>query len=270
MQISKRLEAVACMVTPGLLLADIGTDHAYIPIELVRRGVVPQAVAMDINRGPLERAKENIRQCGLSDRIDVRLSDGLEALRPGEAGSIVISGMGGPLTVRILREGANRLSGFRELILQPQSEIRLVREYIEEQGWQISREDMVLEDGKYYPIIGVSPARSRNGTACGRQEEFPGQTGASGREESGEPRYGPKGKMTSPELRYGPVLLTERHPVLCDFLLREQRVKRRILKSLGQGSGKAAATRRREVEQELAIVEEALAYYNDKERIPLQ
>lgn len=94
MQISERLRAVAGMVSPGCRLADVGTDHAYIPIYLMQNGVIPQAVAMDINQGPLLRATENIRRYGLTGRIETRLSDGLEKLQAGEADTILIAGMG--------------------------------------------------------------------------------------------------------------------------------------------------------------------------------
>lgn len=241
MQISKRLEAVAAMVTSGRKIADVGTDHAYIPIELVKRGVVPWAVAMDVNRGPLQKAEENIRQYGLEQKIETRLSDGLAALAPGEAQSIIIAGMGGPLTIRILREGEEKLAGCRELILQPQSEIRLVRAYLEEQGWMADREEMILEEGKYYPMMHVALPQNQEEIRCPGQE-----------------------KLSPVQLRYGPILLSEHHPVLHEFLLREQNVNRRILESLGRACGAAAVRRRREVEQELKIVEEALSHYYDK------
>ena len=121
MELSKRLEAVAAFVTAGYTLADIGTDHAYIPIELVRTGHIPQAIAMDVNRGPLERAEENIREHGLSGRISTRLSDGFSAMEPGEADSAVIAGMGGGLTIRILKDGECVVNTLKECILQPQS-----------------------------------------------------------------------------------------------------------------------------------------------------
>ena len=155
MQISERLRAVAGMVSPGCRLADVGTDHAYIPIYLMQNGVIPQAVAMDINQGPLLRATENIRRYGLTGRIETRLSDGLEKLQTGEADTILIAGMGGLLMVRILENGQGVLAGCRELVLQPQSDIRSVRAYLEEKGWQLDREDLVFEDGKYYPMMRV-------------------------------------------------------------------------------------------------------------------
>ena len=105
MQISKRLEAVADMVTSGCRIVDVGTDHGYIPIFLTEAGKITHAIAGDVNRGPLQKAVEHISQYGLEEQIETRLSDGLAAVQPGEADSIIIAGMGGPLTVRILKEG---------------------------------------------------------------------------------------------------------------------------------------------------------------------
>ena len=149
MQISKRLQAVSDMVASGSCLADVGTDHGYIPIYLVEEKRIPSAIAMDINRGPLSRARENIERNGLSDQIETRLSDGLDALLPGEADTIVIAGMGGPLAVEILKRGRAVLESCRDLIFQPQSEIWTVRRYLDENGWRIRRENMILEEGKY-------------------------------------------------------------------------------------------------------------------------
>ena len=153
MELSKRLQAVAGLVTAGSVLADIGTDHAYIPIWLTESGRIRGAVAMDVNPGPLERAEENIREHGLKDHICTRLSDGFAALKPGEADCAVIAGMGGGLTVRILREGRSIVRTLKECILQPQSEIEKVRAFLLEEGFLFIKEDMVEEDGKYYPMM---------------------------------------------------------------------------------------------------------------------
>ena len=102
MQLSKRLEAIASMVTPGNRLVDVGCDHGYLPIALVRRQIIPSAIAMDVRSGPLGRAKENIEAYGLNPYIETRLSDGLEALQPGEGDTLSVAGMGGPLIERIL------------------------------------------------------------------------------------------------------------------------------------------------------------------------
>ena len=142
---------MASMVTTGGILADIGTDHAYVPIALVQRQKIKGAIAMDINEGPLARAQEHIRAARLEEYIQTRLSDGAEALLPNEADSILIAGMGGELILHILTEGESVCSTAKELILQPQSEIHKVREYLRQHQYKIEDEDMVCEEGKYYP-----------------------------------------------------------------------------------------------------------------------
>ena len=105
MELSKRLQAVADLVTAHYKLADIGTDHAYIPIYLTQQKKITEAVALDVNEGPLQRAEEHIRENGLEAEIETRLSNGFQALQPGEVQSAVIAGMGGGLVIRILTEG---------------------------------------------------------------------------------------------------------------------------------------------------------------------
>ena len=134
MQISKRLRTVASFVTEGNSIADIGTDHAYVPIFLAKEGKITKALAMDIKKGPLERAKTHIQKQGLSDMIEVRLSDGLSAFQKGEAETIIISGMGGALIQKILEEGKEVLCEAKEFILSPQSEIQDFRHFL--QNWK--------------------------------------------------------------------------------------------------------------------------------------
>ena len=153
MQLSKRLLAVSEMVTSNSRLADIGTDHAYIPIYLVENQRVPHAIAMDVNKGPLNRAKENIELHGLKEYIETRLSDGAAALRNGEVDSVVIAGMGGGLVIKILTEGSEVLESVKELILQPQSELAFVRRFLQENQFAVIEENMVLDEGKYYPMM---------------------------------------------------------------------------------------------------------------------
>ncbi|MCD8119891.1 MAG: tRNA (adenine(22)-N(1))-methyltransferase TrmK [Lachnospiraceae bacterium] len=155
LNLSVRLRAVASYAVSGLPLADIGTDHGYVPIYLVDRGVIPSAIAADVRTGPLERAAEHIREYGLEEKIKVRLSDGLKNIRPGEVSQVLIAGMGGGLMARILAEGQNVLheDGFCRLILSPQSEVRLVREELAKSGFQITEEHMVKDEGKFYFII---------------------------------------------------------------------------------------------------------------------
>lgn len=153
MQLSRRMHLLASRVTEGNRLADVGTDHGYIPIALVLQKRIPSAIAMDVNPGPLERARAHIRACGLDTYIETRLSDGLHKLGAGEADTVLIAGMGGALTVRIMSEGGHCLGSVKELILQPQSEIHLVRAWLCRNGFRITEEDIVLDDGKYYPMM---------------------------------------------------------------------------------------------------------------------
>lgn len=131
MKLSKRLEMVASFVERGSRIADIGTDHGYLPIALIERGVSPGAIAMDIGQGPLARAKEHVLACGMEDKIELRLSDGLAELKPGEADSVVIAGMGGELVLHILEQGRALWESTGAFVLSPQSELDKVRIYLE-------------------------------------------------------------------------------------------------------------------------------------------
>ena len=114
-QLSKRMSALASLVTEGSRLADIGTDHGYIPIALVQKGRIPSALAMDVGKGPLSRAREHIHSQGLDTYIETRLSDGLTELHEGEADTVLIAGMGGMLMKRILEGGGHCLSSGAEV-----------------------------------------------------------------------------------------------------------------------------------------------------------
>ena len=219
MELSKRLKAVAELVTPGMRLADVGTDHGYIPIYLTEAGVIPSAIAMDINKGPLERAKEHIREHGLEGKIQTRLSDGLKNLQMNEADCMIAAGMGGGLVIRILSEERDTAGSLKELILQPQSEIDSVRKYLTEEGYRIVAEDMVYEDGKYYPMMKAVPCMAGAG-------EIP---------------------YSEEELEFGRVLLQQAHPVLGQFLEREMEIQNRILSALESQESVRAKKRMEEI-----------------------
>lgn len=227
MELSKRLSAVAGLVTEGASVADIGTDHGYIPIYLAGKDGSRKLIAMDINEGPLKRAKAHIQAEGYEEVIETRLSDGLEALKPGEVHTMIAAGMGGGLVIHILEAQPEVTAGIREFILQPQSEIGKVRRYLETHGFVIVKEDMVEEDGKYYPMMKVLHG----------QEQRP---------------------ATKIELLYGRKLLEERHPVLLQYLRREQQLKTRIQDALRAQNTGRAKQRIQELEDELTLIKEAL------------
>ena len=153
MELSKRLYAVASLVTEGASVADVGTDHRYIPIYLIQQNIASKAIALDINGGPLERARMHIIGYNLKGQIETRLSDGLLAVQPGEVDTMIAAGMGGGLIIRILEDGKEVVESLKEFILQPQSEVWRVRRYLLDHHMNIIDEDMVEEDGKYYPMM---------------------------------------------------------------------------------------------------------------------
>ncbi|MCR4999805.1 MAG: class I SAM-dependent methyltransferase [Lachnospiraceae bacterium] len=228
--ISNRLEALCSMVTPGYKLADIGCDHGFLSIALVERGICPSAIAMDLRPGPLSHAVENIAHEGLSNRIETRLSDGLDKLSIGEAESIVIAGMGGRLLIHILEAGDTIAKAAQELILQPQSEIPLVRHYLVEQGYQLLAEDMLCEDGKYYPMMKVAPAATDRGEILAERDA---------------------------DYLYGKMLLRNAHPVLREYLQWELRIKEEIRSKLP--TDMATSTRMAEVNEAIASLQATIA-----------
>lgn len=228
------MKAVAGMVTSGGVLADVGTDHGYIPIALVQRQKIIGAIAMDINKGPLARAQENIASAQLGDYIQTRLSDGVAALDEGEADSILIAGMGGELVIHILSEGEKVCKAASELILQPQSDIRKVREYLRLHHYKIVDEDMICEDGKYYPMMRVVNVETDE--AWTKMNE---QTRA------------------ACDI-YGPLLLRNGNPVLRRFLVRQHCQLTQILQTLqAQTASEKIKTRIAEVSEELQYNESA-------------
>lgn len=229
MELSVRLQAVADMVTEGTKVADVGTDHAYIPIYLVEHDKNPSAIAVDINRGPLKKAEENISSHNLENKIETRLSDGLKQLHLGEADSVVIAGMGGGLVVKIMEEGTLHKKYVKEWILQPQSEISKVRQYLNENGYCIVEENMVIDEGKFYPMMRVTE---------GTIEEY-----------------------TQEELCYGKCLLKEKNPILKKFLEKEIDIKKEILEKLHQTRGGQVAKRIEEIEEETDRLQKTLSSF---------
>ena len=151
-KLSKRLSAAASFVRDGAVCADIGTDHAYIPISLVLENRVKYAIASDINEGPILKAKENIEKYGLSDKITVRVADGLDGIETYKPDSIVICGMGGELIARIIDNCDYVKKQGIQLVLQPMTSISELREYLSH-GFKIYNEDIVLDADKLYQII---------------------------------------------------------------------------------------------------------------------
>lgn len=214
--LSARMKAVVNFVTPGNSVCDVGCDHGYISIYLVQEGIAPHVLAMDIHSGPLERAREHVTEVMLQNYISLRLSDGLTQYQLGEAQTLICAGMGGPLMQKILTREPDKTADFKELILQPQSEVAEFRHFLRDFGYAIIAEDMVFEDGKFYPVI-----KAQQG----------------------------KWETTQPELedRYGPLLLRQQHPTLIQYLEKEWETTLELLAEL-EKTELTQRTARRQIE----------------------
>ena len=156
MMISKRLETVASFVPQGAVLLDVGSDHAYLPIELVEKGHIERAIAGEVVVGPYQSAVKNVENNGLSDKIQVRLANGLAAFEESDQVSVItIAGMGGRLIASILEEGFDKLANVDRLILQPNNREDDLRSWLQDHGFQIIAESILEEAGKFYEILVV-------------------------------------------------------------------------------------------------------------------
>lgn len=151
--LGERLSACAEFVRRGSVTADIGTDHAKLPIWLVLNGIIERAIASDINEGPIERAKSNIEHYNLSDKITAFIGDGLASLTPDMAQDIIIAGMGGELIAAILERAEWLKDSTYRLILQPMTHPEKLRAWLFDNGFDIIDEKAVLDTNKLYTVI---------------------------------------------------------------------------------------------------------------------
>ena len=207
MRLSDRLENILELVPRGLACADIGCDHGFMAIELVSRGIAPKVIASDLRTGPLERARENVEKAGLSDKISLIISDGFSAIEPGSVKTAVIAGMGGMLIRDILTSGMDCIKQMDEFIVQPQSNIPEFRNFLRQSGFEIKRNNVLIDAGKYY-----FPMRIKY---TGKIDENPSIT---------------------PEDRYGADLIEENRG-LSDYLDAEMSSYEKILEKLISESG---------------------------------
>ena len=212
-------------------MVDVGCDHGYLPVYLVMNHRIPGAIAADVGKGPLERAREHICRYHMQNYIETRLCDGLSGISAGEGDTLVIAGMGGPLMEKILSDNPEVRDSFQELILQPQSDIPRFRHFLMSNGYRITEEKMILEDGKFYPMMKAIRDQKRNESWTPLEEMF------------------------------GKYLLQEKNPVLQQFLQRELRIRQNILTKLQKAETEETKKRRNEVEEEKQLILAALNIY---------
>lgn len=226
MELSKRLNAIAQMVKEETV-ADIGTDHGYLPIYLVSEKGLKKVIACDINQGPLNKAKENINERGLSDYIETRLGNGLEKVEPNECECITISGMGGMLVINILEEGKDVVESVKRLVLQPQHDIPKVREYVLKNGFKIEDEKMLVEDGKTYTVINA---------VKGEEEPY-----------------------SEAELVFGRVLIERKDKELSSYVIRRKEKLEKIMENIKE-KGDLKSDRFKELERERNLCGEVMKW----------
>lgn len=211
MKLPLRLLSIARLIPTGKIVADIGTDHGILPVFLVSEGISPSAIASDLNEGPLEAAKKNIIQAGLSDKIKLRLGFGLKTVGLGEAEVAVIAGMGGG-TIRNIIEACGDQCPVEQLVMQPMGDSGQLREWLVSHGWKISDEDIIEESGRYYEII----------YSVRGQEDVTDQI----------------------ILTIGPRLFEKKHPLLGKVIQREIEGNKNVIASLNLGTGEEINSKR--------------------------
>ena len=155
MELSKRLKRIAEHVDKCESVADIGTDHGYIPIYLVKEGICKKAIASDINKGPIEKAKVNVAFEGVSNKVKCLLGPGLNPLKVGEVNGVILAGMGGNLTRDILLADMDKVKKYDFIILQPAQNPEVLREFLYKNDYEIIDEDLIKDEGRFYELFKV-------------------------------------------------------------------------------------------------------------------
>ena len=227
-ELSKRMTAIAEMVPKCGVVADVGCDHGFVSIYLIQKEVAGKVIAMDVNKGPLERAKEHVEERCLQGYIQLRLSDGLEkVVEEDQVDAVVIAGMGGVLMVRILQDAlVERGLHIPQLILQPQSDPALLRSFLRGHNYTIVEEKMVCEDAKYYQML-----RAVHRAAPVPQADYESALSDA----------------------FGPLLLKEKNPVLSQYLKKEIIKFENIIKTMQEKQSQDE-----QVSKKLEFLKEAL------------
>jgi tRNA (adenine22-N1)-methyltransferase len=228
MQLPPRLSAIAGFVPAGRWVVDIGTDHALLPVYLIKNSKCPGAVAGDVREGPYRMAKKSVSGAGLTDRIGIRLGDGLTIVRPGEVEVAVIAGMGGGTIRDIIRNSLGTASVLERLVLQPMVDGGALRIWLVKNGWRLADETLVEDGGTIYEIIAAER----------------------GREEETDPLL----------LEIGPRLVEKKDPLLKKHLTNQTRALKRIIYNLARSTSPEAQHKKTELLARLGEMKKVLAW----------
>jgi tRNA (adenine22-N1)-methyltransferase len=229
-KLSKRLEMVVSFIPEGSRIADIGSDHAYLPCYAVDKGIAAAGIAGEVAEGPYQSAVKQVKYSQLEDVISVRKGDGLEVISPNETDCVTIAGMGGSLIASILENGKDKLEGVSRLILQPNVGAIAIRKWLLQNGWELKAERILEEDNKIYEVLVADKGDS-------------------------EAPYDKKDK----ELLVGPFLLKEKSPVFKRKWSQEMSQWKSIIENMKKAEDSPELQERKEqIQQKINIVEEVL------------
>lgn len=270
MRLPLRLEAVARQVPPGEVVADVGTGHGLLPMALVARGIAPRVIAIDASSAALEEADRLLRETVVRG-VSLRVGWGLTPLSPGEAGVVVLAGVGGETICAILAAGAAVAHAARKLVLQPQNHADRLRRWLLLHGFALVEEALVEERGHFYPVIAAAPASGlddggETGLAAGTMGDaaavWPVPREADlwpGLEEWARRRGLPQ--LPAPWwLAVGPLLAAERHPVLTTQVRRRLNAARTLALRLEPKGTTGAAGRLPGLREEIGLLEKVCAW----------
>lgn len=232
--LSCRLAAIAAFIPNDCSVADIGSDHAYLPLHLAMHKNANKLIAGEVNEGPYQAAKHQVKRLQLGHMIDVRKGDGLDVIETEEVNVVVIAGMGGPLICSILERGLDKLKGIDRLVLQPNVAGHIVRRWLYEHNWPLTAETIIKEDGKVYEVL----------LAESRDSEQPYQQLSCLAKERA--------------ILMGPYLLQEKSDAFCYKWRLELEKRYKICQSLHKSLAEDSTEKRMQLEKEIRMIEEVL------------
>lgn len=221
---SSRLFEISQMIKPGLPIADIGSDHARLPIFLMENELIPWAIATELGDGPYNRMKRALYAAGLPERIDARQGDGLQVLQTGEVGGVVIAGMGGDLISFLLSRDWAKSESFAYYLLQPMSRAGVLRQTLADRGWPLVDEVLIKDNGQYYVIIHTCPGR----------EAY---------------------ELNELEQELGPIVLRQENPLKNDYLTHYLNKYKKVYDSLARSNGVHARDLRNDIRRRIRELE---------------
>jgi len=226
LKLSHRLATLAQMVPVGARIADIGTDHAFLPCYLGQERISPFAIGVEVKKGPYQRACSTVEAFDQKEKVEIRLGDGLAVINPGEVDIVIIAGMGGAAICDILENSPQVVTLLDKLIIQPMKGAELVRYWLVKHGWLISEEEIIYEDKQYYQIIGAVQRKK----LCHDSEDL-------------------VSSLDELEAVYGPILLKKRHPLLVCIVEKDINGWQDILDELAKSNKEEAQIRLKEFKE---------------------